>query len=468
MVEMPVRFARGLTSRARRTFLVASLLSLLAIAGGYGWDGLALHAQTPRTRHVVLISIDGLKPSTYTKPGPLKIPTLRRLAREGAWADGVIGVMPTVTYPSHTTMITGVPPAVHGIPNNLILDPEGAANGEWYRFAADIRVPTLPGVVKAAGLTTAAVSWPVSAGMDVDFLLPEFGYYRHPKMLALMRLISEPRHLIDAYEHATGSPLPWPMTDDDRTGLAAWILRAYRPHLLLLHIFGTDDAQHSHGPDSPEAHAAIERADGHVAQVLDAVRAAGLADRTDIVIVSDHGFLRYDRVLKPNALFRQEGLIRVNDAGRVTSWDAWYDTAGGSGFVVLKDGADDALRSRVGALLRTLAADPANGVDTVLDRAALDARGAHPRAAFALTMREGFSSSGGHDVLLDRTPTRGTHGFDPEHPELHASLIMHGPDVAARGSLGIVRMTQIAPTIARWFSVSLSPDADGPIGTKRR
>src|SRR5690606_32953842 len=185
---------------------------------------------------------------------------------------------------------------------------------------------------------------------------------------------SEPRHLIDAYEHATGSPLPWPMTDDDRTGLAAWILRTYRPHLLLLHIFGTDDAQHSHGPDSPEAHAAIERADGHVAQVLDAVRAAGLADRTDIVIVSDHGFLRYDRVLKPNALFRQEGLIRVNDAGRVTSWDAWYDTAGGSGFVVLKDGADDALRSRVGALLRTLAADPANGVDTVLDRAALDAR----------------------------------------------------------------------------------------------
>ncbi len=324
-------------------------------------------------------------------------------------------------------------------------------------------MPTLPGVVKGAGLTTAAVSWPVSAGMNVDYLLPEFGYYRHPQMLALMRLISEPRHLIAAYEHAAGKALPWPMTDDDRTGMAAWIMRTYKPHLLLLHIFGTDDAQHAHGPDTPEAYAAIERADGHVALMLDAVRDAGLADSTDIVIVSDHGFLGYERILKPNALFRQEGLIRVNDAGRIASWDAWYYTAGGSGFVVLKDGADDALRRRVGDLLKTLASDPAHGVDAVLDRAALDAVGAEPRAAFALTMRAGFSSSGGHDVLLEQTPLRGTHGYDPSHPELHASLIMHGPDVPASGSLGVVRMTQIAPTIARWFNLALSPDVDEPL-----
>src|SRR5690349_19646754 len=73
-------------------------------------------------RHVVIISIDGLKPETYTKPGPSKVPTLRRLAKEGVFAEGVIGVTPTVTYPSHTTMITGVLPAVHGIPMNTIVD----------------------------------------------------------------------------------------------------------------------------------------------------------------------------------------------------------------------------------------------------------------------------------------------------------------------------------------------------------
>ena len=88
-------------------------------------------------------------------------------------------------------------------------------------------------------------------------------------------------------------------------------------------------------------------------------------------------------------------------------------------------------------------------------------------AAFALTMRSGFSTSGGHDVLLEATPRRGSHGYDPTHPELHASLIMSGPDVPKAGSLGVVRMTQIAPTIARWFGLSLSPDVDDPLPVSR-
>lgn len=442
--------------------LTAVLLAVLVASGG------GLRAQAPTThrepRHVVIISVDGLKPETYTKPGPSKVPTLRRLARQGAWAEGVVGVLPTVTYPSHTTMITGVPPAVHGIPNNLILDPEGRANGEWYRFARDIQVPTLPGVVKGRGLTTAAVSWPVSAGMNVDYLLPEFGYYRHPQMLALMRLITEPRHLIDAYEVASGTPLPWPMSDDDRTGMAAWIFRTYRPHLLLLHIFGTDDAQHATGPGSAEALAAIERADRHVQQMLDAVRDAGLEPRTDIVIVSDHGFLPYEQVLQPNALFKQEGLLQVDAADRISQWQVYFYTAGGSGFVLLKDPRDSGLRDRVAGLLKTLAEDPATGIDAVLDRTALDRLGAEPRASFAITMKSGFATGGAHDVLVRATGRRqGTHGYAPAQTELHASLILRGPDVPKVGSLGMVRMTQLAPTVAGWFGVSLAPNVDAPL-----
>ena len=109
-----------------------------------------------------MICIDGLKPSVYTEPGPAKVPTLRRLAREGAYAEGVTGVLPTVTFPSHTTLITGVPPAVHGIYMNQPLDPEGRNGGASYWFARDIQVPTLPGVFKARGLTTAAVHWPAT------------------------------------------------------------------------------------------------------------------------------------------------------------------------------------------------------------------------------------------------------------------------------------------------------------------
>jgi predicted AlkP superfamily pyrophosphatase or phosphodiesterase len=436
---------------------------------GVGLEGAGVHGQSAgdarlAPRRVVMISIDGLMPSTYTKPGPSKVPTLRQLARDGAFADGVIGVLPTVTYPSHTTMITGVPPAAHGIYNNTILDPEGKGNGEWYRYARDIQVTTLPGLVKARGLTTAAVSWPVTVGADLDYFMPEVLFHTHPKMVELLRALSSPRHLLEGYEVATGKPIPWPMTDDDRTGLAAWIFKTYRPHLTLLHIYDTDTAQHNFGPGSPEALAAIEQADAHVKQMLDVVSDTGLQSTTDIVIVSDHGFMPLGQQLQLNALFKREGLIDVNPTtNAITRWDAFFYSAGGSGFIVLKNPDDEALRSRVGTLLTKAAADPANGIAQVLDRDALRKLGAEPRASFAVDMQKGFYTNSAHDVLVKPSSSKGGHGFLPTRPELHASLILRGPDVPKSGSLGVVRMTQIAPTLAPWLGVTLPSNVDAPI-----
>ncbi len=241
---------------------------------------------------------------------------MRALAARGAYARGVVGVLPTVTYPSHTTMITGVPPAIHGIVNNTWLDPESRAAGAWYWYARDIKVPTLPGLIRASGMTAAAVSWPVTVGMDLDYNVPEHFRSRHPEALSLLRALSTPRHLIDGYESSLAAPMPWPPTDDQRTGLTAWIIRTFKPNFTMLHIFDNDTASHEYGPDSPEALAALERNDAQVGTLLDAIAAAGLADRTDIVVVSDHGFVSLQTQLQPNFAFKQDGLIQVNDERR--------------------------------------------------------------------------------------------------------------------------------------------------------
>ena len=453
----------------KRSMFVPFMAVALAVAAVVTFgsvSGVRAQSKPAEPRHVIMISIDGLKPETYTKPGPSKVPTLRRLAKEGVFAEGVIGVTPTVTYPSHITMITGVLPAVHGIPANTIIDPAGTSNSEWYRYARDIKATTLPGVIKARGLRTAGVFWPVTIGMDsLDFNVPEAAYYTHPKMMDLLRVISFPRDIIDSFEIASGKPLTWPMTDDDRVALAIWFFKTQRPHLTLLHIFATDSAQHTFGPGSPEALKSIERADEHVQMILDAVKETGLQDRTDIVVVSDHGFLPLEKQLQLNALFKQEKLIEVNpETNRVTKWDAWFHANGGSGFIYLKNPDDAALRDRVAGLLKKVAADPANGVVTVWDREALTKAGADPQASFGVDMKEGFYTNGAHDVLVKNAGSKGGHGFAPTRPELHASLIMVGPDVPKSGSsLGIVRMTQIAPTIASWFGVSLSPQVDQPL-----
>ena len=424
--------------------------------------GTSLRADIPSPRHVVMISVDGMKPSVYMQPGPSRVPTLRRLMARGAYAE-VIGVLPTVTYPSHTTMITGVLPAVHGIYNNYVLDPEGLSNGSWYCYARDIKAPTLHGLMKARGLRTAGVFWPVSVGADIDYLLPEFAVTPHPKSVDLMRALSNPRSLIDAYETSTGAALPWPMTDRERTALTAWILRTYRPHLTLLHIFDTDTAEHNFGPDTPEALASFEAADANIKILVDTIDAAGMADRTDIVIVSDHGFLPVSRQVQVNAVFKREGLLETDGLGKISRWDAYLsghwrprlrlpEAAGRRRAPGPRREAPRKHHRRSGQRRRSL-----------FDRAALDQAGADPRASFALDFKAGFQSGSGTDMVVTTGGAKGTHGFAPTRPELHASLIMAGPDVPKAGSLGTVRMTQIGPTIASWFGLILSPEADAPL-----
>jgi predicted AlkP superfamily pyrophosphatase or phosphodiesterase len=108
-------------------------------------------------RRVVLISVDGLMPSSYVRPDELglRVPNLRKLAAKGAWARGVQGVLPTVTYPSHTTLVTGVPPRLHGITSNRAFDPEGRSNEAWRWYAGEIRVPSLLTAARARTLATA-------------------------------------------------------------------------------------------------------------------------------------------------------------------------------------------------------------------------------------------------------------------------------------------------------------------------
>src|SRR5262245_21242638 len=107
-------------------------------AGTFVLCGLGLGAGAARAPRppLVLISIDGLRPGDVLEAERrgLRIPNLRRLAREGAFATGVRGVLPTVTYPSHTTLVTGVAPARHGILANKPFDPTGRGDG-WYWYA---------------------------------------------------------------------------------------------------------------------------------------------------------------------------------------------------------------------------------------------------------------------------------------------------------------------------------------------
>ena len=420
-------------------------------------------------RALLLISIDGLRPDYVLQADAhgLKIPHLRAILREGAHASGVRGVLPTVTYPSHTTIVTGVWPAKHGIYSNHTFDPLGINFEGWYWYSEDIAAPTLWEAAAKAGLTVGSVSWPVSVdAKGIRYNVPE--YWRAPKSaddLKLLRAVSTPGLVAEIAREAG----PYIVDQDDaipgdwaRTRYAAWILRHGKPQLMTVHLAALDHLEHATGPFSPESNNTLEQIDEMLGQLEEAARSA-FPDYA-VCIVSDHGFSRIDHSLNLARAFADEGLITLGPgsgfrgAPLVLDWKASANVDGGSAAILLKDPKDQATRAKVEQLLRRLAADPANGIAGILDRTAIAAMGGNPEAAFWVDMQANFSVVNAAGALVIATKG-GTHGYSPSHPEMLASFFMAGPEVGKGLTLGEIDMRSIAPTMAAYLGFPF-PSAD--------
>jgi predicted AlkP superfamily pyrophosphatase or phosphodiesterase len=457
------------TSKAFSAYLVAIRVCRLSILTFFCLL-LCTCALNAQNRSVLLISVDGMKPEYITKADEhgLKIPNMRKMMQEGAYAEGVNGVVPTVTYPSHTTLITGVWPEKHGIYGNTTFDPERKNLGGWYWYAEDIKVPTLWDAAKAAGLPTASVNWPVTVGAPIDYLLPEVWRTGTPDDLKLIRALSTPG-LLRTLESTLGAyPEPIdasPENDRTRAKFAEAILRQYKPRFMAVHLAALDHAEHETGPFSAESNAVMEQMDTMVGQLRDA--ALAVDPQTVICVVSDHGFLPTSHRLNLTAAFVKEGLMEPgkdttsSGATPLKSWQATPWVSGGSAAIMLKDPNNEGVASKVRALLKQLAADPRSGINRVVERDELKKLGGFPNASFLVDLKSGyqFDTSLTGEIFRDTKPN-GTHGYLPEHPELRSSFFITGPGIAKARTLGVIDMRQIAPTLAGFLGGSL-PTADG-------
>jgi hypothetical protein len=434
--------------------LVVLLLVVLGVLAGLG------AAQEARPL-LLLVSVDGLRPDYVTAADThgLRIPALRRLLTDGAYAEGVQGVVPTTTYPSHTTLLTGVRPGRHGIFANTVFEPGRAGEPSWYWYADDIRVPTLWDAAASAGWKTASLQWPVSVGARVDWNVPEFWHFGGPGDARLLRLVSTPGLLAEM--EAELGPYPRALdvaADEARTRFATWLLERKRPSLLTLHLLALDHAQHEAGPFSPEAVAALERLDALVGD-LRATAERLAPGRAWVAVVSDHGFARVDRQVNLAFAFRAAGLLRV-ERGRLADWTAMPWSSGGAAAIVLRNPGDPAAHAKVREVLARLAADPANGIDRVLEADALHALGGFPTASFLVGLKPGWQIASGVTGGVISRARGGQHGHLPDVPDLRAAFFLVGPGVPAARALGIVDMRDIAPTVADRVGLVL-PAADG-------
>ena len=414
---------------------------------------------------VLMISIDGLRPDAITQAEAhhLRVPNLRRFIQEGTYAEGVIGVVPTLTYPSHTTLVTGVWPAQHGILGNVKFDPLFENLGGWYWYASDIRVPTLWSVANEAGIVVASLNWPATVGAKgVRYLIPEYWRARTPDDRILIEALSRPDGWLQELESKLGPYTNGNETtvpgDELRTKYAVEILATRKPGFMTIHLSSLDETEHETSPFSKQSNEALEALDGMIGRLI----AAATQDNPSgvVAVVSDHGFVRTDYRVSLMAPFIEHGLVKLgkpsaSGTATVESWEAepWI---AGSAAIMLRRPEDTSVRERVKQMLTELAAKPDSGIARILDAEQVKKTGGFPGAAFLVELKPGYQfGSALTGPLVTPAPSTGTHGYLPDRPEMRSSFFILGRGIAAGKNLGLIDMRQIAPTLASILGVRL-------------
>ncbi|MBI3464647.1 MAG: alkaline phosphatase family protein [Planctomycetes bacterium] len=421
----------------------------------------------PRKDHcVILVSVDGLA-GFYLDDPRAEMPTLRRLASEGARAGGLLCSFPTVTWPNHTTLVTGVEPKRHGVIGNNYLD---RASGESVPLIPDplfdkdqlVKVPTIYDAAHQAGLVTAGIVWPATRNArTLDYTVPDMfddGWQKYGTQSWLAELRAEGLP-VDKHGGWTRQSGGGELRDTLYTQMAAQVLQKHAPNLLLIHLVEVDHIEHRNGPRSLEAYRAVKFADDRLRELTEAIERSPSKGKTTLIVASDHGFFPIDKDIRPNVLLKQAGLIQM-EGDRIAKKAAWCQPQGGACMVYVLD------KGRTSEVAEQLAKQFAavEGVDAVLRpsefaRVGQATADEDPRAPdLWLSAKSGYSfteTHNGADVVAPRSTHGGTHGYLPDQEEMLGTLVIWGAGVEPGAQILRARNIDVAPTIARLLGVEL-------------
>lgn len=377
-------------------------------------------SKPPHVEPVLLISIDGYRADYIDRH---LSPTLEQLARTGVHAQAMEPSFPSLTFPNHYTLVTGLRPDHHGIVNNNMRDPklgsfslgnrEAVADRRWWDEATPLWE-----TARRAGLKSATMFWP---GSEADIQGHHPDYWK---------------------------PYDGKVTPDQRVDqVLAWLDLpvSQRPSFLTLYFDAVDHAGHEHGPDSPQVNDTLRETDAAMTRLVAGLKARGLYEHMNIIVVADHGMAA---VPQENSILIDE-LIPVDEVDDVS-----YGVLAGFN---PKPGADDAFH-RVEAKLE----QPQQHMQC-WDKSRIPARfeyGHNARVPQVVCLADVGWRITTHAYLAkhNNKVTLGDHGYDNADPLMRALFVAHGP--AFRQGIRVAQFpnVDVYPLMTHLLDVPTSPN----------
>jgi len=405
-------------------FGAAQQAPLAAVPAGTGGINRPEHRDKP---HVILISFDGFHPSYLDR---FDLPNFKRVIQRGVRAEALIPVFPSLTFPNHYSLVTGLTAERHGIVANTFYDPgrkdsyslrdqRTVTDGSWYR-GEPIWV-----TAESQGMVAACYFWPGSEAA----------------IKGIRPTIWNKFDATTPNETRVNAVLDWLRLPAER-----------RPHLITLYLSDLDSASHQNALDSPAIERAVQSLDRSLGALADGIAALPIANNVYLVLTSDHGMAEtaVARTIMLRSLIDADE-VRVGFSGPVTSLH------------VLGGPADaQRIRDAVNAKLQH---------GRAYLRADLPDRyryRADPRIGdILIVMEEGW-------MVLNTPPLTGVirerwgmHGWDPALASMKALFVIAGPGIAQGRTVPAVDNVDVYPLMAELLGLRAAPGIDGRAGRIR-
>lgn len=417
-------------------------------------------------RMVVVMTIDGLPARAWEDINKFAVPTLRRLQAEGAFAKAMTTINPCMTLPNHTSIVTGTTPARHGVVCNGVptfIGEDGPVRlNERVDKETFVLAPTVYDLAFQHGLRTAEVNWvAIDNAKTINWSFPQ-----RPKLSGTIEqeLIAE--KIVSSREISQWLKMSHSWMDHVRTQAAIQIVKKHKPNLLLFHLEMSDGMNHLHGQGSHASQLAYTYIDSCLRDLIGAIRTAGILDKTTIFVTSDHGFKTASRLIRPNAVLHEMGLLK--ESGGSIVCQTYATTFGGSAMLWIRN------RARYSELASSLKERfrKVEGVADILEPNSYAQYGMpHPKNSsrigdLMLLAKDGYAFWGGNEgpgvVDLCGYGDPGHHTYLSSDTDMDATFLAWGNGIRPGIQIDRVRNLDVAPTVASLLGLTMN-DVEGRV-----
>ncbi|ABK62371.1 MULTISPECIES: alkaline phosphatase family protein [Clostridium] len=422
-------------------------------------------------KYLCIISFDALSSLDfdYIK----ELPNFKSFIREASYCKNVRSVFPSLTYPAHTTIVTGKYPKGHGVINNTLFQPN-CKNPDWYWYRKYIKGDTLYDLAIKEGMKVAALLWPVTGKSKIQYNMPEIfanKFWKNQTMVSLFSGSPMFQYKLNKKYGYLRSGIGQPYLDNFTHKSMLYTIENKKPNLTFVHYTDLDSMRHRYGFNSKEAREALLRHDSRLGDIISTLRKNNMYKDTTIVVLGDHSSLDENKIINLNVLLKENGYINANKNAKIIDYKAIANSCDGSTYIYTKK-YNFQLVNKVYDLLMEFK-KKYNCIEKIYSREEATRLGADPNCTFMIDAKKGYyflDNINGKliqeitDDNIDKIEgaTRATHGYSPFKPNYDTVFMMSGRGINKGVIVDKMNLVDEAPTLAKVMGLDLK-DCDGRV-----